>query len=134
MARYEYQPYGEEPYEYFNDNNRSSLSSKNRRKKKSRQKDFPFPIAIKQKRQPLLPHNTAGTAGLSGYLLQFSHPRSAHAEHVMGVFSGQLPQKNLLAHTDIQKTLLSPSAQHNFAVSAEKMQYGKNHRCFLPAH
>lgn len=36
MARYEYQPYGEEPYEYFNDNNRSSLSSKNRRKKKSR--------------------------------------------------------------------------------------------------
>ena len=36
MARYEYQPYGGEPYEYFNDNNRSSLSSKNRRKKKSR--------------------------------------------------------------------------------------------------
>ena len=36
MARYEYQPYGDEPYEYFNDNNRSSLSSKNRRKKKSR--------------------------------------------------------------------------------------------------
>ena len=36
MARYEYQPYGEEPYEYFNDNNRSSLSSKNHRKKKSR--------------------------------------------------------------------------------------------------
>lgn len=35
MARYEYQPYGEEPYEYFNDNNRSSLSSKNHRKKKS---------------------------------------------------------------------------------------------------
>ncbi len=36
MARYEYQPYREEPYEYFNDNNRSSLSSKNHRKKKSR--------------------------------------------------------------------------------------------------
>ena len=36
MARYEYQPYGEEPYEYFNDNNRSSLTPKNHRKKISR--------------------------------------------------------------------------------------------------